>query len=92
MSPPTGISGWTLQFDLMKRFGTTTPVISRYCASGYNNSSGINVIDGMQGIFSVDLHPSDVSGIDPSNLAYQVRRTDSGSATGISEGFRIMLR
>lgn len=89
LQPPTTISGWSIKFDLMYRFGSPQPIISKYLASGYTGVSGITLVDGVKGIFNVSLYPLEVSGLDPQNLAYQTYRTDSGAQTAINGGFRL---
>lgn len=89
MSPPTPVGGWTLQFTMTRRLGGT-PIITKSVASGFNGASGITVVNSGAGQFNVALHPADVSGVDPGAYWYQVQRLDSGFATCVSEGSRLM--
>lgn len=90
MTPPTNISGWAIEAILTRRFGEETPIARKSCASGFNNVSGINITNGGQGHFQVSFFASEVSGVDPGNLACVIRRTQSGVQTEISKGFRLM--
>ena len=90
MVPPAPISGWSIQFDLMYRFNSPQPIVSKYLASGYTaDQSGCTLVDGSIGIFQIALHPPEVSGLNDGNFAYRVFRTDSGSATDVTAGFRL---
>lgn len=90
LTPPGPISGWSVEFDLMYRFGSLQPIVSKYLASGYTTGqSGGTLVDGSIGIFQVSLVPAEVSGINDGNLAYRVYRTDSGSVSDVTAGFRL---
>ena len=90
MNPPLSISGMTLQFDLMHRNGGQ-PIVSRYLASGYSaGQSGMTLVRGDIGIFSVQLTAADTSGLSCKNFAFRIRRTDGGLNTRLSEGFIVM--
>lgn len=88
MSPPTGISGWSLQYIQTRRLGGTA-IVSKFAASGYNNVSGINVTDGARGVLSVALTPGEMSGFTDGTYSYQVLRINSGLQTVISTGYRL---
>ena len=93
LSPALPISGWTIQWDLMYRFKSPNPIVSKYLASGYTNGeSGCTLVDGSQGSFDVHLYPAEISGIAQGTmiLCYQSYRIDSGYQTPINGGFRIM--
>jgi hypothetical protein len=95
LTPPTSISGWTIQFDLMYRPGSPQPIISLFLASGYaNGQSGITLVNGSTGVVSLNLNPSQVSGIGQFHeiLYYQSYRTDSGFPTPLNNGFRLLTR
>jgi hypothetical protein len=79
MTPPTPIGGWTLQFSVCTRFGGTSPLVTKSCASGYNGTSGITITNSGQGFFAVQLKSADTSGLDPGNFAYVIERLDSGA-------------
>ena len=90
MAPPAPISGWSIRFDLVYRFGSPQPIISKYLASGYTTGqSGCTLVDGSIGIFQISQNPSEVSGLNDGNYAYRAYRTDSGSVTDITAGFRL---
>lgn len=95
MTPALNISGETLQFTLRKRHqnvsGSTSGLIVKSAASGFNNVSGVNVTDGINGRFNVALFRTDLSGEwDPGNYAFTVERLTSGSQRTLVEGFRLM--
>lgn len=88
--PATSISGWTLQHDLMYRLNSPQPIISKFMSSGFtNNQSGMKLIDGINGVFQVQMFASEVSGFLDGNYAYRVHRTDSGNASDNTAGFRL---
>lgn len=90
MHPPTPIGGWGIQFDLCHRMGGTA-VVTKSCASGYGNGvSGITVISSGDGRLQVSLLPSEVSGLNAGNYYYRVFRTDSGVASDVTTGYRLM--
>jgi len=87
LTPPVNVSGWPLQFALSKRAGAD-PIFLKSCSSGFNNVSGINVLNPLQGIFNVTIKSTDVSGLDPGNYAWSMKRQDySGHMTTLAEGF-----
>ncbi len=87
LTPETPVGGWSVEFDLMRRFGAD-PFIVRTCASGFGNGvSGVSVYDSGRGIFQIPLNSQDTSGLDPLNIAFKMVRTDSGERTTVSEGF-----
>lgn len=90
LTPPTVISGWSLRFFVTKRFGGVSGLIQAYAASGFNNVSGINVVNGQQGIFQVSIPSVATSGMDAGNLSYTIARLDSGSRTILSEGYILL--
>lgn len=90
MIPPTPIGGWTLEYRLTKRFGSSDYIILGSVTSGYNGVSGITVVNSGNGIVNITNQPAFVSGKTPGNYAWQLVRTDSGMATEIAKGFRLM--
>lgn len=91
LAPPTSISGWAVRWDLMYRFNSPQPIISRYLASGYSNGeSGITLVDGANGIFNIANNPGDVSGLTDGVLVYRTVRTDAGVETPLNGGGRLM--
>lgn len=90
LAPPAPISGATIQFDLLYRFDSPQPIVSKYLASGYSNGeSGCTLVDGAAGVFQITLTPADMSGLDNGNYAYTVRRTDAGNVASYTAGFRL---
>src|SRR4051812_17819690 len=90
LSPPTAIGGWSIDWDLAKRFGGSS--LSHKCiASGYNGQSGLTITDSGQGIFNVTITSPDTSGLDPGNYVHGSRRTNSGRETDINQGFLTLL-
>lgn len=90
MTPPVGISGWSLQFLLQKNFGGISGLIVKSAASGFNNVSGINILDGVQGQFNVKINSVDTSGFSSQNYAYTIARLDSGFVTTLVEGYLLL--
>ena len=93
MAPPTPIGAWSIQFTMWRRFGMpiTSGLVTKSVTSGYGaGQSGITIVNSGIGIFNVSLNPPEVSGLAAGNYSYRVERLDSGSATGISQGFRSM--
>ena len=89
-NPPTPIGGWSLAFQMTKRQGGTTAIISKSMASGYYGVSGMSVVDSGAGTYNVQFFPAEVSGKDPGAYAYNVSRTDSGYQTTLVFGSRLM--
>ena len=90
LNPPVPIGGMTLQFSMYKRYGTIS-LVTKSMSSGYYNVSGMNVLNSGQGILQIQLNPQEVSGFDQGAYFYQVKRTDSGSATIMAEGYRLLF-
>lgn len=89
MRPPTSVAGWTIEFNLMKRFGGEA-ILTKSAASGYNGTSGISIVNLNQGIFNVQIDSIDTSGLAWNNYAYQTLRTNPGSRTELTEGFMVL--
>lgn len=89
LQPPTPIGGWSLRFDMWKRFGSDTPIISKFAASGFNGVSGITIVDSGQGVLQVQLFNPEMSGQDFGAYAYRIARTSSGFVTNTTEGYRL---
>jgi len=89
ISPPTNTSGWYTQFQMTKRFGSTSGLIIKSCASGFNglNVSGMSLTDGQKGIFQIAVNSIDTSGLQFGAYAHVTQRLDSGSRTTLVEGF-----
>lgn len=89
INPPAPIGGYGIQFDMMGRVGGI-PVVTKSMNSGYYGVSGMDIVNSGQGIFNITLLPSEVSGLQliRGNWFYNVQRTDSGSATSYSQGYR----
>lgn len=92
LQPPTAIGGWSIDFKMTKRFRGESGLIQKYCASGYGNgASGITVTNSGQGIFAVRVNEGNTSGLDPGTYAIQAKRTDSGFATSLTQGWLVLL-
>lgn len=87
MTPPTAIGGWEIRFLLTKRFGNVSGIFQKSVASGYNNVSGINIINSGQGIFDVSINTGNTSGLNYSNFTYTSKRLNSGYVTTLCEGY-----
>lgn len=83
VTPPTNISSWTIEFDLMYRQTSPQPIYS-----AFNLSGTITVVNPATGIFQVPLSHTLISGVmnHTNVLTYTTRRIDSGSATDINGG------
>ncbi len=95
LAPQANISGWTLQTTMWKNYqnvsGSVSGLITKSCASGFNNVSGINVTNGIQGTFMVHFNRFDVSGnLDSGAYYFKAERMDSGNASVIAEGYRLV--
>ena len=95
LAPAANISGWTLQCTMWRRAqnisGSVSGLITKSAASGFNNVSGINVTNGVQGVFTVHFNRFDVSGnLDSGSYYFKVERMDSGNASVVAEGFRLI--
>ena len=91
LAPQSPIGGNNLRWQVVKRFGSTSGLITKSVASGYNNVSGINVTNSGAGVMQITLNSSDTSGLDYGNYVYALERLDSCSRTVISEGFFSVL-
>lgn len=90
MQPPTLISGWNIQCTIENAFGGISGTF-KSCASGFNNVSGINVIQGSTGVFNVQINSIDTSGWDQKPYAFAIERLDQGARTTLVEGFLLLL-
>lgn len=95
LQPPTNISGWSAEFDLLYRTNSLNPLWSAYLnlASGNTGVSGITATDINNGVFSVALNAAAISGVSQETavLAWRFYRTDvSGSFTPIAQGLRLL--
>lgn len=88
-NPPTAIGGWSLQYTQTLYHGGLTALVTKSMASGFYNTSGMTILNSGQGIYSVNLFPAEVSGLDPAAYAYGISRTDSGYQTELVKGFRL---
>jgi hypothetical protein len=76
MSPVVDISGWTLVFNIRDERLTGDSLLT---ASG-------SVTSGAGGTFSIPLAAADTDNLDPDEYAWDVWRTDSGSAAVLALG------
>ena len=91
MAPSVNISGWSLQFTLLKSFGGISGIVIGSCASGFNGVSGISVINGLQGNFTCTIGSQFTSGLGWGAYAYDIQRLDSGFRTVLVEGNMLLL-
>lgn len=91
MVPAVNVSGWPIQFSLSNRFGSDTPLVVKSCASGFNNVSGINVVDGAQGVLQIQIDSINTSGLEYGNYAARTERLSSGARTALTEGYLLLL-
>lgn len=89
--PAQNISGWTIEMKTTKRFGGSSGLIVKSCASGYNNVSGIQVVNGAQGKFKVAITSLDTSGLEYGNYATEINRLDSGSHVALTQGYLSLI-
>ena len=87
---PTNISGWSIKFEVQHRFGGTSGLITKSCASGYNNVSGLNVTNGAQGVMQISIGATDMSGLPYGNYSYTIVRTTSGQVTPLAGGYILL--
>jgi hypothetical protein len=88
LQPPNPISGWQIQCDLLQNFGGN-PIYSAYVSSGFNNVSGINVIDGINGVFTITFPSLILSGFQEGNYPFDAYRLSGGvRMTDLAFGFR----
>ena len=90
LQPPVAVGGWTLRYTETKRFGGLSGSVYKWAASGFNNVSGINVVNSGQGIMKITINSPDSSGRDFGNYAFVVERVDSGHRTVLAEGYHKM--
>ena len=91
MRPPTNIAGWNIQVQFLPRYGASSGLITKSCASGYGGGqSGVTVLNSGNGQFSIDVWSRDTSGFDAKNYYYSARRLDSGYAATLAEGFLVL--
>ena len=89
MTPPVAISSWSIELNVSKRLGGTTLFKKSY-SSGYDEVSGIHILDSGAGILSIRINSADTSGWTFGNYAFQVVRLDSGSRTVATEGYLLV--
>ena len=91
LTPPTAIGGWSLEYRVTNRFGGVSGILIGSLASGYiGNVSGMTVTNSGNGIFSVQIRASVVSGWDNGAYSWTATRTDSGSRTVLAEGYLLL--
>jgi len=87
LTPAVNISGQSIRFLSQHRFGGLSGFAIKSVASGFNNVSGINVTDGVNGVMQITLNSVDSSGLDFGNYAYSIERLDNNSRTLYTAGF-----
>ena len=95
LQPAVNISGWTLQCTTWKNqqtiSGSVSGLITKSAASGFNNVSGINVTNGAGGVLNVNFNRFDVSGgLEVGTYYFLLERLDSGNATPLANGLRLV--
>ncbi len=90
MEPPEPVGGWSVSFQVFRRFLSTTPLITKSISSGFNNQSGIVVANSGLGQMNITLNAIDTSGFDPGNYAFRIQRLDSGNAFTMTEGYLLL--
>lgn len=92
MQPATAIGGWSLLFQVSKRFDSSSGLITKSVASGYGGGqSGITVTNSGLGQFNVRFNSVDTSGLDAGLYAFSCTRTDSGFVTPTNKGWFVLL-
>lgn len=91
MTPVIPIGGQNYQFQVTKRFGGTSGLITKSMHSGFYNVSGMNIVNSGQGIMRVNINEVDTSGREWGNYSFNVQRLDSGNRTVVSEGYLVIL-
>lgn len=91
------IGGWTVQFQVGKRLGWSSGLITKSAASGYGGASGspvsgIAITNSGLGELQIRLTPADTSGLDDGSYPFILERTDSGYATVLTQGFLVLNR
>ena len=90
IQPATNILGWDIGMFVNSRLGGSNLLIQKYLASGYVNTSGIDIISITQGVIKIKINSQDTSNLDPGNYGYQVKRLNSGFVTVLAEGHLIL--
>lgn len=89
MEPPVAVGGWTVRYFETRRFGNQSGLIEKWGGSGFNNVSGVTVVNSGAGIFQIAINSVDTSGRCPGNYAFKFERMDSGSRNPLVEGYHI---
>ncbi len=87
LTPEVPIGGWSIEFTVTKRFGGVTDLVTRSMAPGFQGVSGMTTVNSGQGVMSIQIHSTDMSGQEYGNYAFLTKRLDSGSMTNLTEGF-----
>lgn len=90
LAPPTPVGGQQFQFNVTKRFGGTSGLITKTITSGFSGLSGVAVTNSGQGAFAVTINNGDTSSLEYGNYAYQFSRLTSGQVTVASEGYMLV--
>lgn len=90
LEPPIPIGGWNIQMTIQKRLGSTTPLIVKNVATGFNGVSGITITNSGQGKMDIVVRSADASGLEFGNYSHNVWRMDSGNRTLLSEGYMLL--
>lgn len=85
LSPPTNITGWSLQFTLRKQYGDAAALLTKTIGAG------ITVTDATNGVFKVALASADSAGLELKAYVYDIQRTDAGNRTVLTIGNLTLL-
>lgn len=90
--PPQPIDGWSILFEVGKRFGWTSGLVRKSAASGYGGGqSGITVTDSGGGQMNVAINGTDTSGLQPGTYCFSAARTLSGQNTTFTQGELVLM-
>ncbi len=91
LTNPTNITGWSVEFQVKKRFDSCSGRITKSAdATFFNGQSGITFTNAAQGRFNVTINSVDTSGFDFGNYAYSIERQNAGNRTVLTTGFFLL--
>ena len=91
LAPPVSVGGWSVNFDVTKRFGSTdTPKLRKSMSSGFYGTSGMNITSSGTGVLAVTFRSVDTSGWETGLYATRSYRTNSGNQQTLTEGFLLL--
>src|ERR1700674_5461632 len=83
MTPPTNITGWTLQLSVRQHYGDAVMVFSV-------GSGSIVITDSANGLFQITVASALTSGLTPECYVYDIQRIDPGSRVVLTRGNLIL--